>query len=177
MDSHRTTTVHNVNFGGLFGLICLVFSISMVVYVASYASNGWRIGSYDYELLKGTYQEGLWQWCVCSRDFDNVPGRIQKDMGFHRTVQAMTTIGLITLFASSACLCVYAFIHTFDKRLVLLALIILLGVSCLFIFIGFVVYGAKIKTGLHFSYGLVIISFFGLLVSAALAFLQYLKSG
>lgn len=82
METSKNTTVHNINFGGLFGLICLVFTLSTVFYVASYASNGWRMGSYDEPgWEKATYQEGLWQWCVCSRNFDKVPGRHrEKDM-------------------------------------------------------------------------------------------------
>ncbi|CAH1794970.1 unnamed protein product [Owenia fusiformis] len=160
--SHSTgTAVHAISFRGLAGGIFFCIAIALVLYVVGFSTTAWIVTRYD--------DEGLWERCRC-----DLNGR---DDGWFRATQAMICIGLLGLIISLICIFIYMCVHSVSKNQTLLALTIVCFITVAFMAIGFVVFGANVKSNVSWSFVLCVVGGIFTLIAGILSAVQMRQSG
>jgi hypothetical protein len=160
----RTTNVavHTISFRGLAGAIFVCLALASILYVIGFATTEWSVDQ--------NRHDGLWASCTCGQQLRD------GDEDWFKATQAMVTIGLIGLLLAMILACIYLCIHSVSKNCTILTLVIVCFLSCIFMIIGFIIYGVK-RPGLSWSYVCAVISSILTFVAGVLAVFQIRDAG
>jgi amino acid transporter len=157
--------VHTISFRGKAGAIFVLLCCAVVLFLVGFATEAWS--------TYGSEREGLWEKCSCYRN-------PRRDDWFH-AVQAMMSIGLITLLVAFLLIAIYMCVHTVSKNSTIIALVSFCFLSVVFQVIGFAIYGAEIsKTrayDLSWSFAIAVVSSALCLIAGVVSVVQLRSSG
>lgn len=156
--------VHTISFRGKAGAIFVLLCCSLVLFLVGFATEAWA--------YSGGRREGLWEECDCR-------SKSKAEDWFH-AVQAMESIGLVTLLVSFLLIAIYMCVHTVSKNSTIIALVCFCFLAVIFMVIGFAIYGVEMdKKGfnLSWSYALSIVSAVLCLIAGIVSIVQLRSSG
>jgi len=160
-----TVAVHTISFRGKAGAIFVLLSCSVVLFLVGFATEAWS--------TQGGYREGLWESCSC--------GKISTNDDWFHAVQAMMSIGLITLLVAFLLISIYMCVHTVSKNSTIIALVCFCFLAVVFMLIGFIIYGVEKSryrnVTLSWSYAISVISSVLCLVAGIVSIVQLKSSG
>jgi hypothetical protein len=153
---------HEIGLHGLSGGIFWTILIAVIFYVLGFATVGWEYG--------GRVWIGLWSTCTSTN--------YAYDADWFKATQAMITIGLILLIASLITIFLYMFVHSLSmsKNDLIKAFTCLAFIAVVFMVIGFIIFGAKHRYDLNWSFAFCVIGAVFCFVAGILAIFQMKQS-
>lgn len=133
-------------------VIIVVFTLGMVLFVTGFATDYWSDDDVTHR--------GLWRRCtlgVCTEGgFTDVFNVFKDDnLSWFEATQAFETLGFIAAVAALVLIVLYIFVPaTSGKRIVFILCMLACFAAAGCIILGIIIYGAKVKDNLSWSYAL-----------------------